>query len=75
MKNAMLKNKKNIEKKGPNKMANEFKHDLNIVRQQNKIVQNRNCKELVCYTCVHAPYAPACNNCLFDSNYIKKIEK
>ena len=56
-------------------MANGFKHDLIIVRQQNKIVQTPNGEELLCYTCVHAPYAPACNNCLFDSNYIKKIEK
>lgn len=32
-------------------------------------------EKLACYTCVYAPYAPACNNCLFDSNYIRRVDK
>ncbi len=35
---------------------------------------NKNIEELACYTCIYAPYAPACNNCLFDSNYIRRIK-
>ena len=35
----------------------------------------QNGEELACYSCVYAPYAPACDNCLFDSNYIRKETK